>query len=112
MGEIRQRPRVHENEMVELSGEFDLQDLEYLRKKLNEAARRSLVVDLSGITFLDLQATRELAVRLQLHSGNLLFRRPSRAVLASIAACGYEPWFGFGVEETGDDMAAGLLRNF
>lgn len=108
MGEVRQRPKAHDDGLLELSGEFDLGDLEYLREKLDEAGQRSSVVDLSGVTFLDLQATRELAVRLQLHSGNLLFKRPSWAVLASIAACGYEPWFDFDAEETGDGLAAGL----
>lgn len=112
MGEIRQSPRIHENEMVELSGEFDLQNLNTLRDELKEAAARNSVVDLSGVTFMDLQATRELAVQLQFHSGSLSFRCPSRAVLASIAACGYEPWFGFGTEEAGKGLAAGLLRNF
>ncbi len=107
MGEIRQRPVVRERGLVELSGEFDLRDLGYLREKLDEAGRRKSVVDLSGITFLDLQATRELAVRLQLHDGSLVFEHPSWAVLKSIAVCGYEPWFGFGAEETGDVLAAG-----
>ena len=112
MGEIKRSPRIHENEMVELSGEFDLQDLDVLRDGPNEAALRNSVVDLSGVTFMDLQATRELAVHHQFHSGSLSFRHPSQAVLASIAACGYEPWFDFGTEEAGRGLTAGLLRNF
>lgn len=108
MGEIRQRPKVHNDGLVVLSGEFDMRDLEYLREKLDEAGERAAVVDLSEVTFLDLQATRELAVRLQLHAGSLVFRSPSWAVLASIAACGYEPWFGFGARGAGDGLTAGL----
>ncbi len=110
MGEIRQRPKVCKDRLVELSGEFDARDLEDLRDVLNEAGEEPAIVDLSGVTFLDVQATRELAVRLQLHAGNLVFTRPSWAVRASVAACGYESWFGFGAAETGDGLAAGLRR--
>jgi anti-anti-sigma regulatory factor len=110
MGQIRQRPMIHEGRMVELSGEFDWKDLRDLRETLDEAGERGAVVDLSEVTFLDLQATRELAVRSQLHAGNLLLKRPSWAVLASIAACGYEPWFDFVAGEAGDGIAAGLPR--
>ncbi len=106
MGEIRQRPRVHDDGLVELSGEFDARDLEHLREMLDEAGERTAVVDLSRVTFLDLQTTRELAVRLQIHAGNLVFRRPSWAVRASVAACGYETWFRFEAGEAGD--VAGL----
>ena len=108
MGEIKQRPMVHKDGLVELSGEFDARDLESLREILNEAGERTAVVDLSKVTFLDLQSTRELAVRYQLHAGNLVFRRPSRAVRASVAACGYEAWFRFEAGEAGDGLAAGL----
>ncbi len=106
MGEIRQRPRVHDDGLVELSGEFDARDLEHLREMLDEAGERNAVVDLSRVTFLDLQTTRELAVRLQIHAGNLVFRHPSWAVRASVAACGYETWFRFEAGEAGD--VAGL----
>lgn len=108
MGEIRERPIVHSNGLVELSGEFDVRDLECLREVLNEAGERNAVVDLSRVTFLDLQTTRELAVRLQIFAGRLVFRRPSRAVRASVAACGYETWFRFEAEETDDGLVAGL----
>ena len=108
MGEIKQRPTVLRDLLVELSGEFDARDLEDLREVLKEAGRRPAVVDLSGVTFLDVQTTRELAVRLQLYSGNLVFRQPSWAVRESIAACGYSSWFGFGAGEAGDGLAAGL----
>lgn len=108
MGHIRQRPIIHGDGMVELSGEFDSRDLKDLRETLDEAGERGAVVDLSGVTFLDLRATRELAVRFQVHAGNLSLRHPSWAVLESIAACGYEPWFDFGAGEAGDGIAAGL----
>ena len=107
MGEIRQRPRARNAGVVELSGEFDVRDLEELREILDEAGERHAVVDLSGVTFLDVQSTRELAARLQLHQGNLRFRRPSWAVRASVAACGYEPWFGLDPTGAGDIVAAG-----
>ena len=112
MGEIRQRPIVHRDELVELSGEFDVRDLECLREVLNEAGERHTTVDLSRVTFLDLQTTRELAVRLQLYAGSLVFRRPSRAVRASVAACGYEAWFRFEAEEAGDGLVAGLRNRY
>lgn len=108
MGEIKQRPKVREDALVELSGEFDLRDLANLREVLDEAGEGTTVVDLSGVTFLDMQTTRELAVRLQIHAGSLVFRRPSWAVLKSIAAFGYEPWFSFGAGEAGGEPVAGL----
>ena len=108
MGEIRRHPTIQNDGLVELSGEFDARDLRCLRETLDEAGGRTAIVDLSGVTFLDLQTTRELAVRLQIHRGNLVFRRPSWAVRASVAACGYEAWFGFDAREAGDASVAGL----
>ena len=108
MGEIRQHSMIHRDGLVELSGEFDTRDLRYLREILNEAGERSAVVDLSRVTFLDMQTTRELAVRFQIYAGRLVFRRPSWAVRASVAACGYETWFRFDAEEAGDGLVAGL----
>ena len=108
MGEIRRRPKVRKGGLVELWGEFDMRDLTDLREVLDEAGEGNAVVDLSGVTFMDLQTVRELAVRLQIHAGSLVFTRPSWAVLRSIAAFGYEPWFGFGAGEAGDGLAAGL----
>jgi anti-anti-sigma factor len=82
--------------LVQLSGEFDLHDLGNLRDALGGATGRPVaVVDLSGVTFMDIGATRELAVRAQLHAGRLKLRNPSRAVRASVAACGFESWFDF-----------------
>ena len=108
MGEIRQRSMIHKDALVELSGEFDAQDLKRLREILDEAGERTAVLDLSGVTFLDLQTTRELAVRLQLHAGNLVLKRPSWAVKSSVAACGYEDWFRFDAVAADDGRVAGL----
>ena len=82
---------------VELSGEFDLHDLQELRDALGGAASsgRAAVVDLSGVTFLDIGTTRELAVSSQLHARQLVLLNPSTAVRASVAACGLESWFDF-----------------
>lgn len=83
--------------LVELSGEFDLHDLGDLRETLEGAASsgRAAVVDLSGVTFLDVATTRELAANSQLHAHRMTLRSPSRAVRASVAACGLQSWFDF-----------------
>ena len=83
---------------VELSGEFDLHDLEDLRRVLDEddpAPGYRKLVDLSGVTFLDIGVTRELVVRSQLHARHMMLVGPSPAVLASVAACGLDDWFDF-----------------
>ena len=97
MNGISVRDGSEKDVLVELSGEFDLYDLEDVRDALGGAALagRPAVVDLSGVTFLDVGVTRELAVRAQLHTHQLLLSRPSRAVRASVAACGLESWFDF-----------------
>ena len=48
------------------------------------------MVDLSGITFLDLQSTRELVVRSLIQAHQLVFRNPSPGVLASAQALGMQ----------------------
>jgi len=80
--------------MVELRGELDLYSLGELRENLNRALgpRRSVLVDLSGITFLDLECARELAVRSQLDADRLTLRNPSPHVQASVEAFGMEGW--------------------
>lgn len=110
MSGIRVRDGGGKDVLVELSGEFDLHNLENLRGALGGAALsgRQAVVDLSGVTFLDIGATRELAVRAQVHAHQLLLSRPSGAVRASIAACGLESWFDF-LPGTGD--AGGALTD-
>lgn len=90
--------------LVELRGEFDGHNLEDLRQILDSvvALRRPTMVDLSGVTFLDVAATRELTVRSRLYAHHLTFRNPSPQVCASVAACGFEKWFDFrsGPEDT------------
>jgi anti-anti-sigma factor len=84
--------------LVELSGEFDLHDLQNLSDALGDAVSSgpaAMVVDLSGVTFLDVGTARELAVRSQLHAHQMTLHNPSWAVRASVAACGLESWFDF-----------------
>jgi anti-anti-sigma factor len=96
------------NVLVELSGEFDLHDLQNLSDALGGAVSsgRAAVVDLSGVTFLDVGTTRELAVRSQLHAHQMTLHSPSTAVHASVAACGLESWFDFRVRIRDVDGAA------
>ena len=56
--------------LVELWGEFDLFSLANLREALNHVANlhRPTLVDLSGITFLDLLSARELTISSQRQS--------------------------------------------
>ncbi len=79
---------------VELWGEFDLFSLRDLRGALSEVStlRRPTLVDLSGITFLDLQSAREFAFRSLLYARHLSFANPSAEALASIKALGLEGW--------------------
>ena len=94
--------------LVELSGEFDLHDLQNLSDALGDAVSsgRAAVVDLSGVTFLDVGTTRELAVCSQLHAHQMTLHNPSWAVRASVAACGLESWFDFRVRTRDVDGAA------
>jgi anti-anti-sigma factor len=84
--------------VVELRGEFDLFAAEELKETLSGVAalRRPTVVDLSKVTFLDVQATRELAVRAQLYAHHLTLLDPSWQVRASVRACKLEDWVRFG----------------
>ncbi len=78
--------------LVELWGEFDLFSLARLRQTLNRVAslRKPTVVDLSGVTFLDLLSARELAVRSQVYSHFLTLGNPSPEVRATAKAFGLE----------------------
>jgi anti-anti-sigma regulatory factor len=80
--------------VVELWGEFDIFSLLDLREALGKVSklRRPTLVDLSGITFLDLQSAREFAVRSLLYARHLSFTNPSAEALASIKALGLEGW--------------------
>ncbi len=92
--------------VVELRGELDLCSGEELRETLSGVAslRRPTVVDLSGVTFLDVQSARELAVRSQLYAHHLTLRNPSWQVLASVRACKLEGWVRFEYSENHSDM--------
>jgi anti-anti-sigma regulatory factor len=80
--------------VVELWGEFDIFCIAELKRMLIEVSsrRRPTLVDLSGISFLDLQSARELAVRSLLYARHLTFRNPSPQVMATVGALGLEGW--------------------
>ena len=84
--------------LIELRGEFDGYNLEDLRQILDSVVELggTTMVDLSGVAFLDVGATRELTIRSRLYAHHLTFRNPSPQVRASLAACGFEEWFDFG----------------
>lgn len=75
---------------VALGGEFDLQNLETLRDTLRDVPRSDepLVVDLSGLTFLDSQCVRELAAWKLLHPDLMELHAPSWQARSSFVACG------------------------
>ena len=72
--------------LVELSGEFDIGDLETLRKTLDgvSESRLTIGVDLSGVTFLDILCARELVERTCFHGGRLVIRSLSRQARISL----------------------------
>jgi anti-anti-sigma factor len=86
-----------EGVLVELRGEFDRHNLSDLRETLSGTAAlsRPMMVDLAGVTFLDVGATRELAIRSQLYAHQLILCNPSWQVQASVAACGFGAWLNF-----------------
>ena len=69
----------HSGVSIELSGEFDTRALEPLREALDDALGSGPpgCVDLSGVTFLDVRCTRELASRCRLHDDRLSLLNPS-----------------------------------
>ena len=73
---------------TDMRGEFDAYSLPDLRETLDRvcAFGKPVVVDLSGVTFLDLQSTRELVVRSLIQAHQLAFENPSSSVLASMRA--------------------------
>lgn len=77
--------------LVELRGEFDRYDLEDLRETLSGvvALRQPTLVDLAGVTFLDVGVIRELAVRSRLYAHHLTLGNPSWQARASASACGF-----------------------
>ncbi len=83
---------------IELRGEWDLSSIDELRETLGGVAsyRRPTTIDLSGITFMDLQSIRELAVRSQLYAHHVTLQNPSWQVERSIEACKLGKWVKFG----------------
>jgi anti-anti-sigma regulatory factor len=77
---------------VGMRGEFDAYSLPDLRETLDHVCTlgKPVVVDLSGVTFLDLQSARELVVRSLIQAQHLAFENPSPRVLASIWALGID----------------------
>jgi anti-anti-sigma regulatory factor len=71
-------------------GEFDVFSLPDLRRALDDACASGgpVAVDLSGVTFLDLGSSIELAVRATIQGHQLAFENPSPCVLASFEAFG------------------------
>lgn len=82
---------------IELHGEFDLSTIDELRETLSYVAslRRPTVIDLSGINFIDIQSTRELAVRSQLYAHHVTLLNPSWQVQRSVKACKLGQWVRF-----------------
>ena len=78
--------------LVELWGEWDIFSLGELERMLTDVSLRRgwYLVDLSGVSFLDLQSARELAVHSLLYRHNLKLRNPSSQVMATLAALGLE----------------------
>lgn len=91
---------VHRDEgcAVVLRGEFDLACHATLGSVLDDALRRSaeVLVDLSGVTFMDGSCVRELALLLALHGERVVLEGSSREVEASVTACGMEDLVRFG----------------
>lgn len=87
-----------EGPLLELRGDLDLLSWRELSAALDRVAglRRPALVDLSGVTFLDVQSARELAVYSWLYGHYLSFANPSWQVLASVGACGLRDRMQFG----------------
>jgi anti-anti-sigma regulatory factor len=77
---------------VSMRGEFDVYSLPDVRRTLDRACAfgKPVVVDLSGVTFLDLRSARELVVRSVIQAHQLAFENPSPGVLASVRALGMD----------------------
>lgn len=82
---------------VELRGELDLFCLDELRETLSgiSGLRLPTTIDLSKVEFIDIQSTRELAVRSQLYAHHVTLLNPSPQVRRSIEACGLGKWVRF-----------------
>jgi anti-anti-sigma factor len=92
----------HAGAVVELWGELDIFCIEELKRVLTDVSSRPMLVDLSGISFLDLQSARELAFRSLLYKHDLTLRNPSPQVIATMRALGLERWLDL-LPDTGRD---------
>lgn len=83
--------------LVTVRGELDLFSLSELQRTLDAVASLwgGAVVDLAGVTFLDLLSARELAVHAHLYRSRLALQNPSPEVVASIEAAGLGGWVRF-----------------
>ncbi len=88
--------------VIKLEGEFDQDNLVDLQETLSGVVslRRPTRVDLSGITFLDVGATRELTICSRLYANHLTLCNPSWQVRKSVAACGFEEWVDFSCQRS------------
>lgn len=84
-----------------LWGEFDLYSIDELRETLSSVAslRRPTTIDLSQVAFMDIQSTRELAVRSQLYAHHVTLLDPSWQVERSVTACKLDEWVRFEYQE-------------
>jgi hypothetical protein len=80
--------------LVELWGEFDVFCIGELKRMLTDISsqRGPIQVDLSRISFLDLQSARQIAVHSLFHAHHLTFLDPSSQVMATLRALRLEGW--------------------
>jgi anti-anti-sigma factor len=90
-------PRDDQPVVVKLSGEFDIRYRRTLENTLRDclASRKSTLIDLSEVTFMDARCVWELAVYCQLGRGRMVLCNPSQNVEVSVAACDLEDWLDF-----------------
>jgi anti-anti-sigma factor len=90
-------PRDDQPVVVRLSGEFDIRYRRTLENTLRDclASRKSTLIDLSEVTFMDARCVWELAVYCQLGRGRMVLCNPSQNVEVSVAACDLEDWLDF-----------------
>lgn len=82
---------------IDLWGEFDLASIDELSETLSNVAslRRPTTIDLSRVMFIDIQSTRELAVRSRLYAHHVVLLNPSWQVERSVEACKLTDWIRF-----------------
>jgi anti-anti-sigma regulatory factor len=90
--------------LVELWGEWDIYNLGDLERMLTDVSSRRewSLVDLSGVSFLDLQSARKLAFHSLLYRHNLKLRNASSQVMATLGALGLGERLDFS-SDTGRD---------